>query len=115
MALEIFEDACALSFLDQAFPRHEVADRNLFLHAHMQSGKFTVEKSGEKKRGLAQCLGRKRSSIGRRASERGLLLDQSNLLAEIGGLRSTLFACGAGTDHDQFILLLRHGSVFLIL
>src|SRR5262249_31387884 len=64
-----------------------------------------LAQSREVQRRLAQRFGRNGAGIDARAAEVRLALDESDSLAEVGGLRGALLAGGAPADHDPVVAI----------
>ena len=82
------------------------------LHSIVDAVESALAQPGEIERGLAQRLRRNSARVHRRASRSRRALDDANTLAEMRRLRRAFFAGGAGTDHDE-IVVVGHAVAFL--
>jgi len=97
---QVLQDFLALRFDDHIFAMHEVFYGQPFLQRIIDAVEPALLHAGKVQRGFAQDFARNGAGIHTSAAQQGIVFDQRDAFAEIGGLGRALFAGRPRTDHD---------------
>src|SRR5438128_2553287 len=110
MALQVLVDEGPCGFDDRALAKHEIADRDVVLHAQIDAVQTALPQTAEVQRGFSQRLRGDRPGVDGGASRLRRALDDADLLTEVRGLRRAFLAGWTGADDDQVEVIAHAGE-----
>ena len=99
--LQILVDEAPAGFHHRALAKHEIADRDVVLHAQVDAVQPALTQAAEVQRGFTQRLRGDRPGVHGGAARLGSALHHTHALAEVCRLRRSLLAGGTGADDDE--------------
>ncbi len=114
VAVEVARDLRDLLPGDRVQASHELAQAGVAIDVQGHAVEVAALEAGDVQRRLAQRLRRQRAGVHAGAADLARLLDERDLLAEVGGLHRALLARGTRADHHQVepLCVVRHRSRF---